>query len=438
MILRKRDGFALSKADIQNFVQGVASGTVPEEQIGALLMAIYFQGMSPEETITLTREMLHSGDVLGWEDASCSATRVADKHSTGGVGDKVSLPLAPALAACGLFVPMVSGRGLGHTGGTLDKLESIPGYQTRQPADKVRSIVERVGCLICGQTGQIAPADKKLYSIRDITGTVESIPLITASILSKKAAAGLSSLILDVKVGRGAFMTDIEGARALAQSLVSVGNGLGMRTGALLTDMNHPIGRTVGNALEVVESIQCLRGEGPDDLNELVIELGATLLALSGVEGSVDDGREKIAGVLRSGAALERFAEMVEATGGDASVIDDPVGRLPQASHQQTLEFDGTGYLAGIDALEIARVALELGAGRTRKEDDVDPAVGIEILVPQAAPLSPGCPMFRVHHQGDLSSEHITRLWDAVTVQNDAPERSSRILEAISSTALNG
>ena len=428
LILKKRDNGRLSAEEIEAFVSGVCADSIPEEQIGALLMAIFFQGLDKDETVALTRSMLHSGEVMQWPELG---PHVADKHSTGGVGDKISLPLAPALAACGLKVPMVSGRGLGHTGGTLDKLESIPGYQTRLSQSEIRAIVQKVGCVICGQTEKVAPADKRIYSIRDITGTVESIPLITASILSKKAAAGLASLVLDVKVGIGAFMRNIEDARALAQSLVRVGGGLGIKTVALLTEMDHPIGSTIGNALEVRESIECLRGDGPDDLVELVTVQGGTLLHAAGKSPNVKEGVDKIHESLNNGSALKRFAQMVEAVGGNPEVVHDPEGILPKAKSTLDIKATSKGFLQSIDSLEAARVALELGAGRNNKEDEVDPAVGIEVLIPRGSAVDEETPVMRIHHQGNFTEDHLQRLHSATSISAQACPPKSRILESI-------
>ncbi len=428
IIRKKRDGLQLNEAEIRTVIEGITDGTVGEEQIGAFLMAVYFQGMHPDETVVLTRSMLESGDTLTWPDTSLP---IVDKHSTGGVGDKISLPLAPALAACGVGVPMVSGRGLGHTGGTLDKLESISGYQTRLSAEEIKRIVQEVGCVICGQTERIAPADKTIYSIRDITSTVESVPLITGSILSKKASAGLQALVLDVKVGEGAFMNDMDQARTLATSLVRVSNGLGIKTSALITEMDHPIGRTIGNALEVIESVECLKGEGPADTVEIVCALGGELLHLAHKATSPEEGFNAIWTSLNDGSALARFRAMVAAVGGDTAVCDDPRAALPKAPEVQEVLAPSEGFVQHISARTLALVALELGAGRTRKEDDVDPAVGIEILVSRGQELVPNQPWLKVHHRNNLNETQISRLQSALLTSHDAPEETHRILEAV-------
>jgi thymidine phosphorylase len=428
IIRKKRDGACLNEGEIRTMIDGITEGTVGEEQIGAFLMAVYFQGMQPDETVILTRAMLESGDTLQWPNAPFP---IVDKHSTGGVGDKISLPLAPALAACGVGVPMVSGRGLGHTGGTLDKLESISGYQTRLTADEIKQIVQEVGCVICGQTDRIAPADKRIYSIRDITSTVESVPLITGSILSKKASAGLGSLVLDVKVGEGAFMNDLAQAQTLAESLVRVSKGLGIKTAALITEMDHPIGRTIGNGLEVIESVECLHGNGPADTTELVCALGGELLHLSGVSNSPEEGFNTIWTSLNDGSALERFRAMVAAVGGDTSVCDDPVEALPKAPVQTDIPVRTEGFVLRIGSRMLADIALELGAGRTRKEDDVDPAVGIEILVSRGQELDPGQAWLRIHHRNNLTESQIERLQSALFTAHDAPDSTNRIIEIV-------
>ena len=428
LIRRKRDGGNLSPDEVAAFVDAMARGSVGEEQIGAFLMAVYFKGMVKEEVIAMTEAMRDSGDVMSWPE--CGPV-VGDKHSTGGVGDKVSLPLAPALAACGAYVPMVSGRGLGHTGGTLDKMESIPGYQTRLSEERIKAIVQDVGCIICGQTERIAPADGLLYSIRDVTATVSSVPLITASILSKKAAAGLHALVLDVKVGRGAFMNSLAKARELANSLVATGNGLGINTTALITEMDHPIGRMVGNALEVAESVDCLKGRGPADLEELVTALGGALLSSVGLASDAERGAERIRFVLHDGSALDRFARMVAAAGGDPRVVDQGTDLLAKAPITTDVHATRAGYLACADSLEIARVALELGAGRVRKEDPVDPATGIELLVERGAQVAEGTPLLRVHHRDTLSPAHQRRLSEAVEMADDPLEVAPRVVEVL-------
>ena len=328
IIERKRDGAALAEADIREWIARYADGRLPDYQMAALAMAIYFRGMSPEETLALTDAMMRSGDALSWDDLS---RPTADKHSTGGIGDKLSIPLAPLVASCGVAVPMISGRGLGITGGTLDKLESIPGYDTRLDNARFREVVDRVGCSIIGQTDRLAPADRKLYALRDVTGTVPSIPLITASILSKKLAEGAATLVFDVKCGAGAFMKTPADARALADSLLAVARGAGRHAEALVTAMDQPVGETAGNALEIAESVDLLRGAGPADALELALRLAVPMLTLSGVSPDEASARALLEKKLASGAALETFARMVEAQGGDPRVAEAPEKVLPRS-----------------------------------------------------------------------------------------------------------
>lgn len=393
VIARKRDGHALSTDEIQAFVRGATDGSWADYQLSALLMAIFLRGMSPAETAALTDAMMRSGQVA---DLSSVAGIKVDKHSTGGVGDKVSIPLAPMVVACGVPVPMISGRGLGHTGGTLDKLESIPGFSTRLDLDAYQAQIARLGCALIGQTKDLAPADRKLYALRDVTGTVESIPLICASILSKKLAEGIDALVLDVKFGRGAFMKSLDRARELAHALVAVGQAGGKQVRALLTSMEQPLGRSVGNALEIEESIACLRGDGPTDLMEVTFALGEQMLMLGGAAHSKTDARKQLERVIASGAALEKFAQIIEAQGGDAHVVDEP-SRLPQARFVSDVASPQSGYIQEVDALEVALTALALGAGRTRVEDQIDPGVGISRLVKIGEFVESGAPLCRVH-----------------------------------------
>ncbi|MBL7077262.1 MAG: thymidine phosphorylase [Kiritimatiellae bacterium] len=393
IIEQKRDGKALGEADIRAFIDGYTKGDIPDYQMAALAMAIYFQGMSAHEVSVLTDAMMRSGDLV---DTSTIPLPKADKHSTGGIGDKVSLILAPLVACCGVAVPMLSGRGLGITGGTLDKLESIPGYRTDLEIDAFLGVLNQCGCSIIGQTTSLAPADKKLYALRDVTGTVPSIPLIAASIMSKKLAEGMDALVLDVKWGSGAFMKTPELATELAKTMVSIGKDAGKGMAAVVTDMNQPLGRTAGNALEVRETIETLRGEGPADLVQITIELSAHMLTLTGVEPDLDAARSRLADVLASGQAFEKFKEMVKLQGGDTAVIDDPT-RLPAASHQVPCPTPAEGVVAGADAEAIGRACIALGAGRRRVEDNVDHAVGITDIVKIGEHVSEGQPMAIIH-----------------------------------------
>ncbi|XP_019615793.1 PREDICTED: thymidine phosphorylase-like [Branchiostoma belcheri] len=437
VIAKKRDGQALSKEEIQYFVKGVVSKEFQDSQIGAMLMAIFLNGMNRDETITLTRAMRDSGSTLSFPAEW--AGLIVDKHSTGGVGDKISLPLAPALAACGLKVPMISGRGLGHTGGTLDKLESIPNFTVDCTTGEMGDILEKVGCCIVGQTADIVPADRIMYGIRDVTGTVASLPLITASIVSKKASEGLSALVLDVKYGKAAFMETLDKARDLAQSMVSASEGLGMKTVALLTRMDNPIGLTIGNGLEVWESLLCLQGEGPQDLKELVCQLGGHLLARVGTAATASEGAEKIAEKLSNGEALQKFCDMMVAQGVKQETAEalccpdtDIFTILPRAQHVQDLCCQTSGFIQSIDALELARVSAELGAGRSKAGEAVDPAVGLQLLKTVGSKVTKGDVWVKVHHQGDcVSANHITRLQKSLLIGGESVEVGSRVAEVI-------
>jgi pyrimidine-nucleoside phosphorylase len=376
VIRKKRDGKQLSREEITFFIEGVTQGTIADYQISALLMAIYLNGMNDTEQAMLTEAMLHSGNTLDFSDI---AKPKADKHSTGGVGDKTSLLIAPMVAACGVCVPMISGRGLGHTGGTLDKLESIPGYRVDLSATEFERVLKTVGYAMSGQTAELAPADKKMYALRDATSTVEAIPLIVASIISKKGAAGLDAMVIDVKVGSGAFMRDEERARMLAHALVRTGNSCGIRTRALLTDMNQPLGRAVGNSLEVKECVELLRGEaqeGARPVVDLSLELSAHMLVLSHVDDSLDVARDRLLKILSSGKALECFRSNVEAQGGDARVCDEPAKVLPLVRESFKVESPGSGFVTKVDTTEIGHAIAAIGGGRVRIDDSIDPSVG--------------------------------------------------------------
>ena len=376
VIRKKRDGEQLSRAEIDFFIAGITHDDIADYQVSALLMAIYLNGMNEDEQQALTEAMLRSGITL---DFSNIAKPKADKHSTGGVGDKTSLIIAPLVAACGVCVPMISGRGLGHTGGTLDKLESIPGYRVNLSTKEFQEVLERVGFAMAGQTAELAPADKKMYALRDATSTVEAIPLIVASIISKKGAAGLDAMVIDVKVGSGAFMRDEARARALAKALVKTGNSCGIRTRALLTDMNQPLGRAVGNSLEVKECIELLRGDaepGARPVLDLSLELSAHMLVLAHVDDSIEAAHARLQRVLESGAALECFRANVAAQGGDARVCDDPAKFLPLVSESIKVESPRSGFITEIETTEIGHAIAALGGGRVRIEDKIDPTVG--------------------------------------------------------------
>jgi pyrimidine-nucleoside phosphorylase len=376
IIRKKRDGGELSRDEISFFVKGVTSGDIAEYQISAWLMAVFLNGMTDAEQSALTEAMLHSGEILDFSDI---AKPKADKHSTGGVGDKTSLLIAPIASAAGVCVPMISGRGLGHTGGTLDKLEAIPGYRVNLSLKEFRTALETVGFAMNGQTAEIAPADKKLYAMRDATATVEAIPLIVASIISKKGAAGLGSMVIDVKTGSGAFMREPAKAKQLAHALVKTGNDLGIKSQALITDMNQPLGRAVGHSLEVLECIKLLRGEveeGARPVLDLSIELAARMVLLANLENTIDAARARVGSVYESGAALETFRRNVEVQSGDPRVVDDPQSVLPLTDRAFPVESPRSGFVAQVNAAEVGHAIAEAGGGRVRIEDKIDPRVG--------------------------------------------------------------
>jgi pyrimidine-nucleoside phosphorylase len=417
LIRTKRDGGQLDRAALEWFVAGVTDGSLPDYQASALLMAIVLRGMTAEETAGLTDAMVRSGVRVEYP----GLPRVAvDKHSTGGVGDKTSLILAPLAAACGAPVPMMSGRGLGHTGGTLDKLESIPGFRTGLSLDELRHAVETIGCALIGQTSEVAPADRKLYALRDVTGTVESIPLITASIMSKKIAEGIGGLVLDVKCGDGAFMKTEQDARALARSLVDTGELAGVRTEALLTRMDAPLGLAVGNALEIIECIETLKGNGPADLEELSVELAARMLVLSGVTPDVAAADARVRDALRSGAGVEKLREIIANQGGDPAVIDD-YRRLPAAIDRDLVVASRDGVVVAMRAEGVGRAAAGLGAGRDRLDATIDPAVGFRIVAPVGTAVKAGDPIVEIHHQNGHGLADARRLLEAAIQIGDTP-----------------
>ena len=434
LIRRKRDGGELSADEISSLVSGIADGSVTDAQVGALAMAIFWRGMSAAERVALTGAMTRSGDVLDWSSAGLQGP-VLDKHSTGGVGDKVSLLLAPILAACGAFVPMISGRGLGHTGGTLDKLESIPGYDVFLSPDRLRTAVARVGCAIVGQTGRLAPADRRLYAIRDATGTVESIPLIVGSILSKKLAAGLGGLVMDVKFGSGAMMPEVDRARELAQAIVDVAVGNGLPTVALLTDMNQVLGRTAGNAVEVRESIDHLTGAARDErLLEVTVALAAELLVLGALQPDVSAARGAAIGALQSGAAAERFGAMIVELGGPAGLIDAPSRHLPSAQVVQPIEPDAPGVVSGVDVRAVGVAIVALGGGRAREDDAVDHSVGLTEVAALGERVEPGGrPLALVHARDEDSARRAAAAVRSAYAVGDAPgEVPAPVLERLS------
>ena len=425
VIMKKRDGSPLTREEIRFFVDGVTAGTLPDYQASALLMAILLRGMTVEETAWLTDAMVHSGVRVDLSDIP--GVKV-DKHSTGGVGDKTSLILAPLAAACGVPVPMMSGRGLGHTGGTLDKLEAIPGFRVNLSLDEMKDALRRTGCAMIGQTAQIAPADKKLYALRDVTGTVESIPLISASIMSKKIAEGIDALVLDVKTGSGAFMKTEAHSRQLAESLVSIGNASGVKTEAIITAMDAPLGHAVGNALEVIECIEVLKGRGPQDLVDVSVELAARMLVLGKVAADMAAAERQVHNAIRSGAGLDRFRQIIEFQGGDPKVIDD-YQRLPHVSERHIVAADRAGYVTALDAELVGRASVMLGAGRDRVEDPVDPAVGIMVMAKPGDEVRAGQPVLELHYRDAARLEHALRLASqAITIGDERPQARRSIV----------
>jgi thymidine phosphorylase len=433
LIRHKRDGLELSGAEIEQLVFGIADGSVTDAQVGALAMAILWRGMSPAERVALTGAMTRSGDVLDWSHAGLSGP-VLDKHSTGGVGDKVSLLLAPILAACGAFVPMISGRGLGHTGGTLDKLESIPGYDVTPNNERLREVVRSTGCAIVGQTARLAPADRRLYAIRDATATVDSIPLIVGSILSKKLAAGLDALVMDVKIGSGAQFPDLDRARELAGAIVEVAVGSGLPTVALLTDMNQVLGRTAGNAVEVRESIDHLTGAARDPrLIEVTLALCAEVLVLGRLHDDVEAARAAALHALQSGAAAERFAAMVGELGGPAGLIEAPSRHLASAPVTRAVEPPLAGVVSAIDVRAIGIAVVNLGGGRAREDDAVDHGVGLTEVAGLGERVEPGArPLALVHARDEVSAARAADAVSAAYVLGEAPgEIPGPVLEAL-------
>jgi len=405
VIARKRDGHALTPAEIASFVQGVARGEWADYQATALLMAVYLRGMTPAEIACLTENMMHSGSVA---DLSGVPGTKVDKHSTGGVGDKVSLILAPLVAACGVPVPMMSGRSLGHTGGTLDKLESIPGFRVGLSLSEYAAGLRKLGVSMIGQTAELAPADRKLYALRDVTATVESIPLICASIMSKKLAEGIDALVLDVKYGRGAFLPEKSRARELASAMVGIGRSMGKPTRALLTSMDQPLGRAVGNATEVVESIEALKGRGPADLMEVTYALGVHMLLLGRATADPADARRRLETAIADGRALQRFRELVAAQGGDASVVDD-YSRLPAAALKEPIPAPSSGWVADVDPMAIAQAALQLGAGRVNTAAKIDHSVGFTGIRKVGERVAAGEPLCIVHASSRSSADSVAK-----------------------------
>jgi len=424
IISSKRDGRTLTREEIRFFVDGVTAGTFPDYQASALLMAILLRGMTAEETASLTDAMVHSGVRVDLRDIP--GVKV-DKHSTGGVGDKTSLVLAPLAAACGVPVPMMSGRGLGHTGGTLDKLEAIPGFRVNLSLDEMKAALAKIGCAMIGQTSQIAPADKKLYALRDVTATVESIPLISASIMSKKIAEGIDALVLDVKTGSGAFMKTEADSRRLAESLVAIGNASGVKTEAIITAMESPLGHAVGNALEVIECIEVLKGGGPQDLIDVSVELTARMLVLGRVAENLPAATQQVQRAIASGAGLERFRQIIEMQGGDPKVVDD-YQRMPSVADRHTVAASRGGFVTAVNAELVGRASVALGAGRDRVEDPVDPAVGIMVAAKPGDAVRAGAPVLELHYRDRNRLEAAIRLTSHAITIGDEPPAPGRLI----------
>ena len=421
--------------EIQAFVNGVVDGSLSDTEVEEWMRNVFDNGLTEQDTVELTHAMLHSGTVLQWPTEWSHL--VVDKHSTGGIGDKVSLVLAPALAACGLKCPMIAGRGLAHTGGTLDKLESLQGYNVNISPEQAFKMVDEIGCMIGGQTGEIAPADKRMYAIRDVTNLIASVPLITGSIVSKKAAEGLAALVMDIKVGRAAFMTNIDDARELAESIVSTGAGLGIDTSVTLTEMDTPLGFAAGNALEVLESIETLRGAGPADLEELVCIQGGILLYAVGLCKSVDEGAYRIHDSLIDGGAMTKFEQMCVAQGVSSSTFENEpkllsaLGLLDSKLNTTEFKVSQPGWIADLDAMMLGKVVLELGGGRLSLGDDIDPGVGFVLEAHVGSLMIVDEPWITVYHRGDLSSNHRELIEAAIQLSNDPVDAESRVIEIL-------
>lgn len=415
IINKKRYNEELTDKEIQFFVDGVTDGSIPDYQVSALLMAIVLNGMNERETSYLAKAMMHSGDVI---DLTSIEGIKADKHSTGGVGDKTSMALGPLVAACGLKVAKMSGRGLGHTGGTLDKLESIEGFNCFLTEEEFKKQVSEVGIAIIGQTGDLVPADKKLYALRDVTGTVESIPLIASSIMSKKLASGSDTILLDVKYGEGAFMHTIEDATKLAEAMISIGNSLGRNTMAMITDMNQPLGNTIGNAIEIREAIETLKGHGPKDFTELCMQAAEIMLMQGKVAQNKEEARKMLEEVVASGKAFETFKEMVKAQGGNVDMIENPE-LLPQSKFKTEIKSKESGNVKVLHSEKLGVLAMQLGAGRETKEQDVNHAVGLELACKRGDKVNEGDTICIVYHDEDLKPEWIDELYHAFELTNE-------------------
>lgn len=419
LIARKRDGHELSKTEIDFIVQGYTNGTIPDYQMSSFLMAAFFRGMTPMETANMTMAMVASGDTI---DLSAIEGVKVDKHSTGGVGDTTTIVLAPLVAAVGVPVAKLSGRGLGHTGGTVDKFEAIPGFQAEISSEQFIKQVNEVKVAVTGPTGNLTPADKKIYALRDVTGTVNSIPLMASSIMSKKIASGSDAIVLDVKVGAGAFMKDLDSAKELAKAMVDIGNNVGRNTMAVISDMNQPLGFAIGNALEVKEAIDTLRGEGPEDLHELCLTLGSHMVYLAKQAASVSEARSKLEEAISSGRALETFKAFIAAQGGDASIVDDP-SKLPAAAYRIEVKAKEAGYVSEIVADSIGTAAMILGAGRATKESEIDLSVGLMLHKKIGDEVKPGDTLVTIHSNRETVDDVIESIYESYTIASGKVER---------------
>ncbi|OTQ74425.1 MULTISPECIES: pyrimidine-nucleoside phosphorylase [unclassified Gilliamella] len=426
IIEKKRDGNALTTEEIQFFITNYTNGSIPDYQVSALLMAIYYQGMTSKECADLTSAMMYSGDTV---DLSSIKGIKVDKHSTGGVGDTTTLVLAPLVAALDIPVAKMSGRGLGHTGGTTDKFETVPGFKIELDKQEFIDQVNQKGVAVIGQSGNLTPADKKLYSLRDVTGTVNSIPLIASSIMSKKLAAGADAIVLDVKTGDGALMKSMEDSEKLAHEMVNIGNQIGRRTMAIISDMSQPLGYAIGNALEVKEAIDTLNGHGPADLTELVLTLGSQMVVLANKAKTLDEAREKLQEVIKNGKAIEKFKTLIGAQGGDSSVVDHPE-KLANAPYQIDLPAQKAGYVSRIIADQIGIAAMQLGAGRATKEDVIDPAVGIVLHKKVGDKVEVGEALLTIHASSDRIDAIKQKLYDNITI-SDSAEQPQLIFKVI-------
>jgi pyrimidine-nucleoside phosphorylase len=428
LIEKKRDGHALTKEEIQFIIEGYTKGDIPDYQMSAFAMAVFFRGMTEEETAALTMAMVHSGDMI---DLSNIEGIKVDKHSTGGVGDTTTLVLGPLVASVGVPVAKMSGRGLGHTGGTIDKLESVPGFHVEIDNDEFIRLVNQNKIAVIGQTGNLTPADKKLYALRDVTATVNSIPLIASSIMSKKIAAGADAIVLDVKTGAGAFMKDLDGAKQLAKAMVEIGKRVGRRTMAIISDMSQPLGFAIGNALEVKEAIDTLKGEGPKDLEELCLTLGSHMVYLAEKAASLEEARAMLEQAMKDGSALETFKTFLSAQGGDASVVDDP-SKLPQAKYQFELEAKEDGYVSEIVADEIGTAAMLLGAGRATKESTIDLAVGLVLRKKVGDQVKKGDSLVTIHSNTENIEEVKQKLYENIKISATSVKAPTLIYDKIS------